>query len=623
MTGTAAAYRQNMGARVAMSGGTPGGFLGMLKKVPVLGLGIDVVNAAADEYTKQREAGRVYQETEGGTNLGAQTERLHSLAYQASMFGRVPNGVAAQMFGDVTSIGFSQRAVGQGQQLQNRQSALNLMYHQYTATGTSPDQSAEILATASQNATVSLQAVSDAMTQLSDTAGKAGTNAQNARQNFNDLLNVAIQAGAGPGSAAAAGGAASLQASMGNAFQNTSFAGLFGANEQYMIAGQTGMTPAQVQFEERTNPKAYATLVSGSQMQFINTLPGMTPQLMAALQQMIQAKGGGKAIHDQPALAQQIGNQFLDQYQISNNLDMNVWSQYLSQVSGQKLSAGQVMQWVVTQVAGNNLASNTPSGAGTGSTPGAGSSGTGAGPGAAVPAAKAGTAAAAGAAGAATGKYGLANPVGATGIKGNIAHDIGMVGATVGGLFGMHLPVPGAHGAESWQQVLQGTPDAGGKGGAASQYLSGEKKSGQRNPVLEALLQNVPKGTQVAVNTASGTRVMSFSQAMQFYPNEMEAGDVQFYSSSGQNLGSTAQLTQGLIDPTANVNAEQTGKAGSNVGVSLSQFQKSKGISAGGGQTVDLTPDAKKLLKLLPSNSDNAAAQGAPPANPLPASSSR
>jgi hypothetical protein len=170
----------------------------------------------------------------------------------------------------------------------------------------------------------------------------------------------------------------------------------------------------------------------------------------------------------------------------------------------------------------------------------------------------------------------------------------------------------------SWQQVLQGSA-----AGGASQYLGAEQKSGKRSPVLEALLQNVPSGTQVAVKTASGTRVMSFADAMKYYPNEMEAGDVQFYDANGQNLGTTSNITHGLVDPTANVSAEQSGKAGSKAGVTLSQYQKQKGISAGGGQTVDLTPDAKKLLKLLPSNSDNAAAAAAPPANPLPASSSR
>jgi hypothetical protein len=185
------------------------------------------------------------------------------------------------------------------------------------------------------------------------------------------------------------------------------------------------------------------------------------------------------------------------------------------------------------------------------------------------------------------------------------------------GALGMTTP------GKSWQSVLQAGPDAGGSGGAAGQYLTGEKKTGQRNPVLEALLQNVPAGAQVAVKTASGTRVMSFSQAMQFYPNELEQGDVQFYSASGQNMGTTSNLTQGLTDPSANVNSEQSSASGSNVGVSLSQFQKSSGQASGGGQSVDLTPDAKKLLKLLPSNSDNAAAAGSPPANPLPASSSR
>jgi hypothetical protein len=582
-----------MGARVAMSGGTPGGILGMIRKIPGIGLAVDAVEGAADLYQSQREAGRVYQESEGGTNLGAQTERAHAFAYEASMFGRVPEGVAGQMFGDVTSLGYSQRAVGQGQQMQNRQSALNFMYHQYTATGTSPDQSAAILATASQNATVSLTSVSNAMVQLSDTAGKAGTNAIQARNNFNALLDTALKAGAAGGAPALAGGQAATQASYGNAFAGTSFAGMNAPMEQYMLAGQTGMTPAQIQFEQRTNPKGYNTLVAGSQMQFIQNGPGMTPQLMASLQQMIQAAGGAAQIKQQPALAQQIATQFLNQYQPSNDgLDSNVWASYLSSVSGIKLTPGQVWQWVVEQVAGNNVASNTPSGAGTGSAAGKGSSGTATTAGASVTAAQA---ARGGASGAATGQFGLAQA------------SQSLAGRQVVN--------------KSWQQVLQGS--SGGAGGAAGQYLGQEKKTGQRNPVLEALMQNVPAGTQVAVKTASGTRVMSFAQAMQFYPNEMEAGDVQFYDSKGQNLGTTANITQGLVDPSANVNAEQAGKAGAKAGVSLSQFQKTSGQASGGGQTVDLTPDARKLLKLLPSNSDNAAAAGSPPANPLPASSSR
>jgi hypothetical protein len=63
--------------------------------------------------------------------------------------------------------------------------------------------------------------------------------------------------------------------------------------------------------------------------------------------------------------------------------------------------------------------------------------------------------------------------------------------------------------------------------------------------------------------------------------------------------------------------------------VSLSQYQKGKGRSGtaqdagGGGVTVDLTSEAKQLLKLLPTNSDNAAAAATAPQNPYNTSPSR
>jgi hypothetical protein len=586
---------QNVGARVAMSGGTPGGILGLLRHIPGVGLAVDIANAGAEQYSKQREAGRVYQETEGGSNLQAQRERVHAFTYEASMFGRVPEGAAAQMFGDVTGMGFTRRAVGQSQQLQNRQSALNFMYHQYNATGTDAEQSAQILETVSQSATISLKSVSDVMTSLSDSAGKAGTNAKNARDNFNNLLNTVIQTGGASGAPQLAGALATTQATYGNAFAKTSFAGQAGAGMQYMLAGQYGITPAQAQYMQRAQPGQYARMLSGSSAQFIGQLPGMTPAIMADLQQMVAAAGGAAQLKSQPALAQQVATQFLNKYQPTTpGMDMNVWAQFLSQVTGIQLTAGTVMQWVVENVAGNTVASNAAAGA-----PGGSKAGGGGGAGAPVAAGKTG--------GAAAGQFGLAQSTAAT-------HGAGARG--------MESITPG----RTWQQVLTG----GDQGAAGKAYLGAEGKSGKRSPVLEALLQNVPRGAQVAVKTSAGTRVMSFEDAMKYYPNEMEAGDVQFYNKEGQNLGTTGSLTQGLTDPTANVKGEEAAKgAGARAGVSLSQYQKGKGRSGtaqdagGGGVTVDLTSEAKQLLKLLPTNSDNAAAAATAPQNPYNTSPSR
>lgn len=577
-----------------MSSGTVGGILGGLRRLPVIGLGIDLAEKARDVYTEQREEGRKFQEIEGGQNLGAQTERLHRFAYEASMFGRVPEGVAAQMFGEATGLGFTQRAVGQGQQLQNRQKALDFMYHQYTATGTDIDQSVKILATASQSATVSLKSVSDVMTSLADTSGKAGVNAKEARDNFNNLLNTAIQTGAGPGAPQLAGALASTQASYGNAFKRADFAGQLGPGMQYMLAGQYGIAPSQAQYLQRTQPQEYARMLAGSEGRFISQLPGMDPAKMADLQQMIAAAGGGAQVKAQPAIAQDIANQFLNKYQASTpGMDMNVWAQFMSQVTGKKLDPGNVMAEVVEMVAGNTQAANAQAGA-----PGGSKAGGKGGAGTPVPAGRTG--------GAAAGQFGLAQSTSAQ--RGQ-------------GARGSEMITPG----RTWQQVLTG----GDQGAAGKEYLGAEGKTGKRSPVLEALLQNVPRGSQVAVKTSAGTRVMSFEDAMKYYPNEMEAGDVQFYNKEGQNLGSTGTLTQGLIDPTANVKGEEAAKGpGAKAGVSLSEYQKKAsrtGTAQGepGGVTVDLTNEAKQLLKLLPANSDNAAAAATAPQNPYSTSPSR
>ena len=600
---------QNVGARVAASGGTGAGIKGLLEKIPILGLGLDIAEKARDVYTEQREKGRVYQEIEGGQNLGAQTERLHSLAYEATMFGRVPEGVAAQMFGDVTAMGYTQRAVGQGQQLQNRQSALDFMYHQYTATGTDVEQSGQILETASQNASVSLKSVSDAMTGLSDVAGKAGVNAKGARDNFNALLDTAIKGGAGPGSGQLAGIVATTQAGYGKAFAKTSFAGQLGPGMEYMMAGQYGIAPSQAQYIKRTQPGEYARMLSGSSMQFIQYLPGMDAAKMADLKSMIEQAGGGAQVKAQPDLATDIGNRFLNKYQPTEPaMDMNIWAQYLSSVTSIPLNEGNVMAWVVDQVAGNTYAANKDVGAAGGSK--AGGKG---GAGAPVAAGKTG--------GAAAGQFGLAKPLGGTGILGDIAH--AAKNAIPFGL-GQFIPGGSRHGAKTWQQVLTG----GQEGAAAKTYLGAEQKSGKRSPVLEALLQNLPKDAQVSVQTASGNRVMSVEDAMKYYPDEMASGNAQFFTKGGENLGGTGTITQGLIDPTAQQASEAEAKAkgaGTKAGKPIGQAHvgTARGADAKRGVTVDLTNEAKQLLKLLPGNSDNAAAAATVPEPPYVTSPSR
>jgi len=253
----------------------------------------------------------------------------------------------------------------------------------------------------------------------------------------------------------------------------------------------------------------------------------------------------------------------------------------LSSLTGSTMNSNQAMQWIVDQMGGVNEASSNSSLATNASSAGA-----------SVSASKPGSAP--------TGKNGLA-----VGSAGNTLEKIATLGFMGGG--------------SSWQQVLQKDNPA-----AAAPYLSAEKSSGQRNPVLEALIQNTGSSDQVAVQTATGTRVMSMADAMKYYPNELESGNVQFYGSNGQSLGNTAALTGGLVNAGANTAGEQKQKAGSTLGQTLSAYQKAHPNSAGQTNvTVSLSSEAQALLKLLPSTSNQAAATSTVPANTYASTASR
>jgi hypothetical protein len=351
---------QNVGAQVASSGGSSitGMISSALRAIPGVGMIMDAGNAITGEYLKQREAGRVYQSVEGGSNLDAQTERFHEAIYQASMYGRMPQGAAAQAFGTVTAMGYNQAAVGEGQQPQNRQSALNFIYGNYTKTGMDTTQSEQILQTASGNAQVNLTQLSEALNSLSAAAGEAGANADTARQQFNSYFASALGQGAGNGSTTLAGGISSMQASLGKEFSGVNFSGELSQQRQYLLSGMSGQTPAQLQYMQRNDPQQYLKMLSGQNMQFLTSGGLMTPQMTASLNSLIAKAGGARAVAGNPGVRDQIATQFLNQNQVSGNINENLWAQEISALTGVSMSPSQAFQWIVSQSAGDNEASH-------------------------------------------------------------------------------------------------------------------------------------------------------------------------------------------------------------------------------------------------------------------------
>ena len=597
---------QLLGSRIALSGGSGSGLMAAVRGLPVVGLVADLFDRITGVVQDQFQAGRQYQVFEGGSNLQSQYERLHQAAYEASMaFSPLGTQGAAEAFYGVSQLGYNRRAgfqsafgAGAGTNYpQDRQGALNFVYNQFTQSGATIKESLQELQIASQNSSINLHDLNTVLNDLSDTAGKAGNNAEVMRQSFANAFQSAVNLGAGPGAPILAGGVAQAQAAAGQAFAGTSFAGELSVNRQYLLAGQTGLLPAQLQYISRNQPGKYLTMLAAQNLAFIKSNLGIGDADFAALGRLIAQAGGNQAVSGNPDLINSIANDWLNWGDTNDPgaFNVNIWATVLSSLSQVPLTPANVAAWVVRQYIGANEAA-TPAARMSASQA---STGTGTASGAAtVPANRT--------RGARTGQYGLAQGTYAPGAPNSLHTGLNMAGTTT-----------------TWQQVLTA------HGGSAAQaYLGEEAKSKQRSPVLEALLQNLSPNDQVAVQTRSGTRVMSFTDAMKYYPAEMMSGNVSFYSSSGKLLGDTANITQGLTaqEPTA-VSQEQRSAAGSNRGVSLSQWQRQHPGSAtaysGSTVTVDLSAEAKQLLKVLPSNYDAASAAGTVPAVPWPQSSSR
>lgn len=585
---------QALGARIATSGGQSDRLMNAAKHLPVVGLAADAAEKGGHFYQEQREKGRNYQEIEGGSNAAAQLERGHEEVYRLGMGFGMSEDAARQSFYGVTSLGYGRR--GPSGTSQNRQDALNFVYHNYNNRGMDVGESLQVLQTASQNATVNFKGLSDALKDVSDTAGKAGVNAKTMRAQFDSALGQGLQAGAGNGAVSLARSLTSTQASYGRMFQNQNFGNELNTTQTYMIGGRYGLSPGQTQTMMRTQPQEYARMLTGNNSTVIDSLPGMTAESKADLMSIIQTYGGSGTIDEQKADA--IGTEWLNKWQPTTNIDLNVWATVINQMTGMQLDPNSVMSWVVQQVSGNTEAAHAGNQPKNTNVP--------------VKSSKYGDLTN-GAGAAPTGKSGLYKDPNVSGGKSSGEKAPNMASGPLRGLKDINA------GHEWW----------GGKAtnNAAENYINTVGKNKTRDPVMESLLQNVkdPNKTHVQVSTKSGTRVVTFADAVKYFPNELTSGNAVFVD--GPQAGRRPQeVTGGTIDTSRSTTSEMQDAKGGQVGQSLSDWQKkhpTKGGAAGGNVTVDLTAEAKKLLQLLPSNNNPAAGSATVPTNPYPSQASR
>jgi hypothetical protein len=549
--------------------------LGLARRIPYVGTAMAITSGIQNIYLSEREKNRLYQGMEGGSNASGFGERWHEEAYRWTMPG-MSGDMARESFKGVTALGYNGKVKGG----QGRQDALDFVYHNYNARGMDVDESLGFVQTASRDATVNFKELSSALKDVSDTAGKFGVNAKVARQGFQGLLDAAINTGSGGGSTGLAQIFSSTQASYGREFQNVNMSGQLDTGYQYMIGAQYGVAPGQLQKIMRNQPGEYARMVTGSRMSFIKGV--LTPEEIADLQALIKKYGNSTAAV--PA----IEKEFLDSH---TRIDLNVIAETLSgQLTGVQLDRSNVMDWIIHQLAGNTAAAHTDQTSAV----------------APVDASKAD--------GAQTGKFGLIDMSGGSGEK--VSKRVQRISITEqhadSGFLG--LGIIGHH-----------------KNRAGEVYADAMEKSGKRDPVLEAILQNVkePNKTDVRVNTATGDRIVSLSEAMKYFPNELARGNVQLVS--GNQSGKTiSDVVQGHVDSNREYKDELANTQGQKVGQTVEEYGKKhklpgekKDAPSGGKVTVDLSDEAKRLFKILDGTGNESSATGYPPYNPNSAQGSR
>lgn len=225
------------------------------------GVALQVASKVPGEVRSQRDKNAYYQSVEGGSNLAGFGERLREETYRWSTAGVFSSDEARSAFKGVTRLGYNSRVEGGP----GRQDALNFLYHGKTAYGASVDESLQTLQTASQAAVTNLKGLSAALKDVSDSAGKAGLNAQQARADFTNLINAASQGGM---TGNVATGTARLQenikSSLGRSFQGADFSGQSSSGFTMLAAAVGGVSVSDYLTNSGTQASAMQNLYNRS-----------------------------------------------------------------------------------------------------------------------------------------------------------------------------------------------------------------------------------------------------------------------------------------------------------------------------------------------------------------------
>ena len=300
------------------------------------------VGAILGEIRSQREKNMRYQSIEGGSNVSGFKERMHEFVYGLSTAGVFGGAEASKAFYGATQMGYN----GKQTEGMTRQDALNFMYHGKTARGSTIEESQTQLAVASRNAMINFNDLSSALDKVSEAAGKAGVNAQIAREQFTQSMATGIQQGYGAGSVSYSQNVIQTKASWGRDMSSLDLSNRMGAQFQYMAASAAGMTRGQYMADRRAGGTASAAADYKWDMRTIGNAINVE-----WVKSKILEIGGSAVIKANPNRATDIASEYIQQFQP----DPAVVQAKLAPLSGLPADTpyDQLIKWAVEQIAGN------------------------------------------------------------------------------------------------------------------------------------------------------------------------------------------------------------------------------------------------------------------------------
>lgn len=434
------------------------------------------------------------------------------------------------------------------------------------------DESLQQLQVNSKNALGSLNDLSNALNAVSDSAGKAGVNAQSARAEFTQLMDQAIKQGYGSSSADVASLEQQTKNSYGRSYQDVDVSGRLTLNHAYMAASMSGMSVSQYLTSGVTSKGA-----ADAKLDQATASAVLKPGVEGWIKDQISKAGGAGNLNED--VVQQIAEQMIRQFYPNDSPAM---AQVIAAISGQSTLANDPVKaafWLVQQYNDKGTAETTHK---------------------------------------MTAKEKAAQK---TASKENA------VSTGVGNNMRQTQDDRGPNAGKSILGDLdkEKSGDFLGFGGHNSDAYNAyqkwhDKNGGQEDPVVYHLLDKI-KGddkTKVAVTTKSGKRVVSLADAIKNHRNELASGKAVVVE--GDQAGKTVSeiLGKDKVDPLRDFSKEAKGTDKS--GETYAKWEKEHTTKDKKGRDkleVTLSAEARRLLTVLDSTGvAGSSATATPPLSP-------